>query len=452
MYRPSFHFSPPSGWLNDPNGLVFSKGLWHLFYQHEPAQLKHGPMHWGHAVSGDLFEWQHWPIALYPDELGTIWSGSAVVENQPNGTEQLVACFTQAQTSRGQIQSLACSQDEGRTWRSYEGNPVLTSDQPDFRDPKLFRYDKRWIMVVAAGNEAQFYASPDLIEWTWLSSLAAPHAEWIWECPDLIQLDDAWILIVSFIVPDARVAQGSCTRYWLGDFDGTSFSPRSQLLPLSFGPDDYAAVSWSGAPDDRRVILGWMAHWHYADKTPTAAEGWRGAMTLARELSVEAGVLRQRPPREWLDWRGEAIALNSGDFAFRGECYELEAEWDVADVGEEEVGLRVRVGTEEATSVLYHPASGELTIDRTHSGQTDFHAEFAGDFRAPLRVENGILKLRVFVDRCSVEVFAQDGVLYGAALIFPAQESQGIELVGSDLHFKRGTIHSMKNRQPSGGS
>ena len=444
MYRPAFHFSPPQGWLNDPNGLVFYRGLWHLFYQHEPAQLRHGPMHWGHAVSRDLFGWRHWPIALYPDELGTIWSGSAFVDVGAGGAEQLVACFTQAQTARGQMQSLAFSRDEGRTFSTYESNPVLTSERPDFRDPKVFRLGERWILVVAAGNEAQFYASPDLKQWTWLSSFPAPHADWIWECPDLIQVNDAWILIVSFIVPGARVANGSCTRYWIGDFDGTTFSPRSSLLTLSFGPDDYAAVSWSGAPANRRVILGWMSHWNYADATPSAAEGWRGAMTLPRELSLEDGVLHQNPPREWLGWRGDAIALNPGDITFRGECYELEAEWDVADVAAGEVGLRVRVGASEATSVSYHPASGELVINRARSGQTDFHAEFAGEFRAPLRVENGVLKLRIFVDRCSVEVFAQDGALYGAALIFPAQTSQNIELVGSRRHFKGGTIYPTK--------
>lgn len=440
MVRPAFHFSPPVGWLNDPNGLVFHGGFWHLFYQHEPAQLQHGPMHWGHAVSGDLFTWEHWPIALYPDELGTIWSGSAVVDVRADGTERLVACFTQAQTPRGQIQSLAFSDDEGRTWRPFENNPVLTGEGPDFRDPKVFRFDERWILVVAAGNEAHFYGSPDLIGWTQLSRFPAPHADWIWECPDLIQFEDAWILMVSFIVPGAGVAGGSCTRYWVGDFDGTTFLPRSAPQPLSFGPDDYAAVSWSGAPDGRRIILGWMAHWHYADKIPTEAENWRGAMTLPRELFFESGTLRQRPPRELLGLRGEAITLNPDNIAFRGECFELEAEWDVTALQEEAIGVRVRVGEKEATRVLYYPASGELTVDRTRSGQVAFHPEFAGVFRAPLRVENGILKLRLFVDRCSVEVFAQDGELYGAALVFPSKSSQNIELVGSAQHFKGGTI------------
>lgn len=444
MYRPTFHFATPQGWLNDPNGLVFHNGLWHLFYQHEPTQLRHGPMHWGHAVSRDLFSWEDWPIALYPDELGTIWSGSAVATAQSNGSEQLVACFTQADTPRGQLQSLAFSKDEGRTWQPYKGNPVLTADRPDFRDPKVFRFGERWIMAVAAGNEAQFYASPDLIEWTLFSTFPAPQPDWIWECPDLIEVDGQWILVVSFIVPGASVAGGSCTRYWVGDFDGTRFSPLTEPLSLSFGPDDYAAVSWSNAPDERRVIIGWMSHWHYADKIPTEAENWRGAMTLPRELSFHDGTLRQLPPRELLGLRGEAITLNPDNIEFRGECFELEAEIDVN--GSEEVGFRVRVGEGEATSVLYHPASGELSIDRTRSGQVDFHGEFAGEFHAPLQVGNNVLKLRLFVDRCSVEVFAQSGALYGAALIFPSESSRRIEFMGSGSRLKRGTIYPMAPR------
>ncbi len=446
MYRPAFHFSPPGGWINDPNGLVFHNGLWHLFYQHEPAQLRHGPMHWGHAVSRDLFSWEHWPVALYPDELGTIWSGSAVATVQSDGTEQLVACFTHAETPRGQIQSLAFSGDQGRTWRKHEGNPVLTSDRRDFRDPKVLRLGDRWIMAVAAGHEAHFYASPDLFNWTLLSTFPAPQSDWIWECPDLLEVDGQWILLVSFIVPGATVADGSCTRYWVGDFDGTSFSPQTEPLRLSFGFDDYAAVSWSNAPAGRQIIIGWMAHWFYADKIPTEAEHWRGAMTLPRELSFEEGLLRQLPPRELLGLRGQAIALNGGGIEFRGECFELEAELDVTGLQQGAVGFRVRVGQNEATSVLYHPASGELTIDRTRSGQVAFHPEFAGAFGAPLRVEDGILKLRLFVDRCSVEVFAQNGALYGAALIFPSPESQNIEFEGDGARLKRGTIYPLAPR------
>jgi sucrose-6-phosphate hydrolase SacC (GH32 family) len=445
IYRPAFHFSPPQGWLNDPNGLVFYKGLWHLFYQHQPSQITHGPMHWGHAVSRDLASWEHWPIALHPDELGTIWSGSAAVEERDDGTTQLVACFTQAEGARGQVQSLAFSRDEGRTWHKYEGNPVVTSERPDFRDPKIFRHHGRWIMVVSGGHEAHFYASDNLFDWTLLSTFPSPQPGWIWECPDLFEIDGQWILIVSFIVPGGSVAEGSRTHFWIGDFDGERFLPRSSPQVLSFGPDDYAAVSWSDAPDDRRVIIGWASHWAYANQTPTQHENWRGAMTLPRELSIRGGTLCQLPPREVLAVRGEAIAFDESGTDFRGDAYEIQAEIDIANL-QGPAGFRLRVGAGEATPVLFDPAAGELCIDRTQSGQSDFHADFAGVFRAPLEVEGGVLKLHIFVDRCSVEVFAQDGALYGAALIFPSENSRGIEFVGAGTRVK-GTITRLAHEE-----
>ena len=442
LYRPLFHFSPPQGWMNDPNGLVYFKGWWHLFYQHEPSQLQHGPMHWGHAVSRDLTRWEHWPIAIYPDHLGTIWSGSAAVHSGEAAT-QLVACFTQSDTKLGQIQSLAFSGDEGRTWRSYPQNPVLTSERPDFRDPKIFRHEDQWVMVVSGGHEAHFYASPNLTDWTLLSTFPSPQIGWIWECPDLIEVNGQWILLVSFIVPNGVVAAGSRTHYWIGEFDGTHFVPRTGPHTLSFGPDDYAAVSWSDAPDNRTVIIGWMSHWSYANQTPTQDENWRGAMTLPRELSIEDGSLRQLPPRELLSQRGAAkgISFDENGIAFEGEAYEIEAEIEMANLEAAEVGFHLRVGQNEVTKVLYHPAQGELSIDRTQSGHSDFHPQFAGSFRAPLVVPEGILKLRIFIDRCSVEVFAQDGALYGAALIFPSASSQGIEFLGRGARIKHGAIY-----------
>ena len=421
--------------MNDPNGLVYYKGLWHLFYQHQPVQLHHGPMHWGHAVSSDLTRWEHWPIAINPDYLGTIWSGSVAVHVRDDGTEGLVAFYTQSETERGQIQSIAFSQDEGKTWQPCDKNPVLDSERPDFRDPKVFRHGDQWIMAISGGHEAHFYGSFNLTDWTLLSTFPTPQERWIWECPDLLQVDGRWILIVSFIVPGGEVAAGSRTQYWIGEFDGTRFTPQSEMHTLSFGPDDYAAVSWSDTPDNRKIIIGWMSHWNYANHTPSHEENWRGAMTLPRELSVKKGTLRQLPPHELSSLRGEAISFQDGNIAFEGEAYEIEAEIDMTNLSQGEVGFHLRISKDEVTKVLYRPAQsetsqGELSIDRTRSGQSDFHPQFAGDFRGPLKVENGILKLRIFVDRSSVEVFAQDGILYGAALIFPSAESHSIEFVG----------------------
>lgn len=446
IYRPIYHFSPPQGWINDPNGLVYYKGLWHLFYQHQPDQLQHGPMHWGHAISRDLATWEHRPIGIYPDELGTIWSGSAAVNRREDGSEELVACFTQGDTERGQIQSLAFSHDDGKTWQMYEGNPVLPNDRPDFRDPKIFRYDDRWIMVVSGGHEAQFYASNNLTDWTLLSTFPAPQPNWIWECPDLLQVDGQWILIVSFIVPGATVDDSSCTRYWIGQFDGTRFTPDTGPHRLSFGPDDYAAVSWSDAPDRRKVISGWMSHWLYAHATPTDGENWRGAMTLPRELSIRNGALIQQPPHELLQRRGAPIAFDGNGVAFESEvyeseAYELEAEIDLTNLQQPAVGFNLRIGPDEVTRVMYDAAKGELAVDREQSGQVDFWPDFARTFRAPLQVADGVLKLRIFVDRCSIEVFAQDGEVYGAALIFPRANSQGIEFTGKDTQLRKAVLY-----------
>jgi len=440
-FRPRFHFSPPSGWMNDPNGLVYSQGWWHLFYQHEPHQLKHGPMHWGHAASRDLFNWEARPIAFYPDELGTIWSGSAAQYEQEDGAAPtLVACYTQADTPRGQIQSLAFSRDGGTTWAPSPRNPVLTSQRPDFRDPKIFRHGQEWRMVVSGGHEAHFYASPDLLNWTLLSTFPSPHAGWIWECPDLLEVDGQWVLLVSFIIPDGGVTAGSQTHYWIGDFDGTRFHPHSEMRRLSFGPDDYAAVSWSDAPDARKVLIGWMSQWGYADRLPTEGENWRGAMTLPRELSLVDGVLRQNPPRELRALRGEAIAFDESGLDAHGETFEIEAEIDVSNLRAPEVGFHLRVGPDEATKVLFNVAEGTLTLDRTRAGQSDFHPEFATAFSAPLALQDGIFHLHLFVDRCSVEVFAGEGALYGAALIFPSPQSQGIAFIGEGAHVRRGVF------------
>lgn len=438
LYRPLYHFSPPRGWANDPNGLVWHDAWWHLFYQHAPS-VDAGAMHWGHAASRDLSHWQHFPIALYPDANGVIFSGSAAGRQVENGADELVACFTYASENR-QTQGLAFSRDGGTTWEKPAANPVLEFHRPDFRDPKIFRHENRWIMVVTAGPELHFYASPDLFDWTLLSTFPAPFEVWTWECPDLFPLGDAWVLSASFIVPGSSPRDGSGTRYFLGDFDGTRFTARREPQRVSFGPDDYAAITWNDAPDGRRILLGWMSHWAYAQQTPTGEEGWRGAMTLPRELSLHGDTLLQNPPRELLARRGEATSFDENDLDFRGDAYEIEAEIDLAELTENEVGFALRVGESEATRVFYDVTRGELCLDRTRAGRSDFHAEFAGAWRAPLHIE-GALKLRIFVDRCSVEVFAQGGALYGAALIFPSATSCGVSFEGRGARIRRGVIY-----------
>ena len=436
QFRPIFHFAPPAGWCNDPNGLIFHADWWHLFYQLTPESLKSGPKYWGHAVSRDLSSWQNRPVALAPDELGTIFSGSAVYDA---ANDRMVACFTHDAPGR-QVQSLAFSSDAGLTWRKYDGNPVLTSPRADFRDPKVFRHNSQWIMIVAAAFEAQIYASPDLVNWTLRSTFAAPRPDWIWECPDLIRVGEQWVLSGSMIRPGASTADGNGTFYWIGDFNGEQFIAHSEMRALSFGPDDYAAVSWSGAPDERALIIGWMNHWHYAEATPSAAENWRGAMTLPRELSLVDGALHQNPPPEMGARRGAPIALTSPMTDVSSEAYELEATLDLSQLAEGVAGIRLHFGDDSAR-VFYDAATRELVLDRGEAGATDFHASFVKACRVPLELNDNKLELRIFVDRCSVEVFAQGGLLYGAMLVFPAPGARRVEVFGVGAILKSGAIY-----------
>ncbi|MFZ0711245.1 MAG: glycoside hydrolase family 32 protein, partial [Terrimicrobiaceae bacterium] len=435
-YRPVFHFSPARGWMNDPNGLVWHNGRWHLCYQHAPDHVCWDPgMHWGHAVSRDLTHWEHWPIALYPDELGSIFSGSAALREE----RELVACFTHAH-ERGQTQSLAFSQDEGKTWKKYERNPVLTSDRRDFRDPKIFCYGSEWRMVLAAGLDAQIYASSNLTEWKLLSAFPSPIRDCTWECPDLIEIDGQWILMGSLILPNSLPKEGNNTRFWLGDFDGVAFTARSGPHALSLGPDDYAAVSWSNAPERRTVIIGWMSHWTYANQTPTQDEGWRGAMTMPRVLSLSNGVLTQRPPEEFLKMRGQP-SLITEDFSFNARAFEIELELDLTQLRAAETGIRFWNDAGEFLQIIYNQETGEIRIDRTQSRNVAFHPDFAGVFRSPLPFQDRRLKLNIFVDHCSIELFAQEGLLYGAALVFPTAAWHKLDLIGDGTAITHGAFY-----------
>lgn len=396
--------------MNDPNGLVFHEGLWHLFYQHHPHSLEWGPMHWGHAVSRDLHAWQHRPIALGPDALGAIFSGSTALTEDG----EIVACFTHHRDDR-EAQSLAFSRD-GFHFEKWQGNPVLDTGQRDFRDPKIFRFQNQWRMIVAALETAQIFASDDLKTWNLLSDLAPPFSLWGWECPDLFPLGDCWVLIGSFIVPNAPHQ----THYWLGDFDGTGFTATCGPNRLSFGPDDYAAVTWNNAPDGRRVAIGWMNAWTYANQTP--ANTFRGAMTLPRELGLIQTAtgprLTQNPTPELLQWRGPGQnALELSPFP---AAYELELQWQPDSTAIFAIDLGgIRLG--------YDGPARELFLDRT--GDAEIHPGFHRVFRAPLELKDKKLLLRVFADTQSVEVFAQDGQIYGAALWFG--EKSPLQLIGA---------------------
>jgi fructan beta-fructosidase len=429
--------------MNDPNGLVWHNGRWHLCYQHAPEHVCWDwGMHWGHAISHDLTHWEHWPIALSPDNLGAIFSGSAAVIDKGTNKE-LVACFTHAGDKR-QAQSLAFSRDEGKTWTKYEGNPVLTIDRTDFRDPKIFRYGSGWRMILAAGFEAQIYSSPDLIEWTFQSAFQAPVPNCTWECPDLIEIDGRWILIASLIIPNSLPREGNNSRYWMGVFDGVKFTAESGPHNLSLGPDDYAAVSWNDVPDQRRIIVGWMSHWTYANQTPTKDEGWRGVMTLPRVLSIEDGVLIQRPPNELMLRRTSAQLLTEAGLEIDALAFEIDMELDLTQHRAVAACVELSNNSNELLRIVYNKENNDLCIDREKSGNVDFHPEFAGAFRQPLHVRDELLRLTIFVDRCSVEIFAQGGRLYGASLIFPTSNRNRVNILGQGVRIKKGTLHAFQ--------
>lgn len=472
-YRPKFHFSPPSNWMNDPNGLVYFQGEYHLFYQHYPDGDRWGPMHWGHAVSRDLMAWEHLPVALEPDGQGMIFSGSAVVDWNDttdffDGEPGLVAVFTHHLHPDGSVplesQSLAYSKDSGRTWIKYEGNPVLASDRhTDFRDPKVFWHEdtKQWVMILASGQTVCLYRSPDLKEWSFSSEFGdgAGSHDGIWECPDLFALpvdgDESrrkWVMLVS-IANEPGIREGSRTQYFTGQFDGISFRPDPESRTvrwLDYGRDNYAGVSWSDIPgeDGRRICIGWMSNWKYAHVTPT--EGWRGAMTIPRELALESyngeTVLIQRPVKELavirtplLQAEGDSPAeLQSVCRSVELETYELVAEFRITG-GADSFGFKIRASDQEETAVGYSVRDGMVFIDRTRSGAVDFHDDFPGIHQAALQPDNGRISLHLIVDRSSVELFANGGRIAMTDLIYPSSGSLGLSFYcdgGGELPFR----------------
>lgn len=451
--RPAFHLTPPAGWLNDPNGLVFEGGEYHLYYQHNPDADVWGPMHWGHAVSRDLVRWEHLPIALAPDELGWIYSGSAVVDHDDSaglGSGAMVAVFTHA-SAGGQVQSLASSSDRGRTWRTYSGNPVLPAPvgEPDFRDPKVFRWERgdrvHWVMVLAMGTRVRVYTSADLRSWDLASELVPEiGASTTWETPDLFPLpvdgtdETRWVL--SLGVMAGAPAGGTGTCYLTGEFDGTTFVPDGEGVRWAdHGPDFYAAQSWNGLPSGERVWTAWMSNWLYADRVPS--DGWRGVMTVPRRLGLtrtgDALRLTQMPVSALDRLRKPLLAvhgvvLERGDDPLAGvRCrhFDLTLRMRVDHSTASRVELLTRVGHDERTSIVYDLAASTLSIDRGVAGRAAFHAEHPASSAAPVESGDGRVTLRILGDACSVEVFANGGSSSLTALVFPEAASDGLALV-----------------------
>lgn len=443
--------------MNDPNGLVHVEGTWHLFYQHHPASLLWGPMHWGHATSADLLRWQHHPVALEPDHLGTAFSGSAVVDTDGVagfGRGALVAFYTHFREEQPQAQGVAASTDGGTTWRTHPDNPVLPAPAGviDFRDPKVLRWEgpggAHWVMVVVAGHEVVLYRSDDLLRWAECSRFGAEHGAHggVWETPDLFELPvegtDArrWVLTVSVI--DGAPAGGSGTQYFVGSFDGETFrcdGDPGEVRWVDHGPDFYAPQSWYGAPGGRRVWVAWMSNWAYARDVP--ASTWRGAMTLPREVSLRRGaagrpVLVQRPVREAA--AGATVVADHTDVPVGPETpWAVEvapAAYELAVAGPRDADARwsveVHRGPAGATRVLVDQGAGTLVVLRDPRGLEGHGPPAAGPPVVTLRP--GQARLRVVVDTGSVEVFADDGAACLTHQVFPAPEHRGLAVLAPD--------------------
>lgn len=453
--RPSRHFTPPAGWLNDPNGLVYVDGEYHLFYQHHPYSLVWGPMHWGHAVSRDLTHWEHLPIALAPDVHGAIFSGSVVVDHRNSagfGAGALVAIFTHDGAER-QVQSLAFSLDRGRSWTKYAGNPVLApADAPrDFRDPRVFWYESEttreghWVMLLAVREEVWIYTSADLKNWSKASAFGAGYGahSGIWECPELIFLpvvnstERHWVLAIGVL--QGGPAGGSGTQYFVGDFDGMTFrcaDPPERIRWADYGADFYAAQAWTHTPDGRTIWLAWMNNWAYARTTP--ATTWRGMMTAPRELSLAPGpaglTLRQRIARELLAERREAVTRSQVVFGpgtlrlddLRGAALEVLVVFQMEQATAGSFGLRLRTTDDDAAVIRYTVARHEITLERP--GAVFYPAGFSGRQAAVFMPQDGAVTLHMLVDAASVELFADDGRIVLTSQLLPAPGDVTVEL------------------------
>ncbi|MCL6267643.1 glycoside hydrolase family 32 protein [Flagellimonas myxillae] len=448
-YRPQFHFSPEEKWMNDPNGLVFNEGIYHLFYQYYPDDIVWGPMHWGHAVSTDMVHWEHKPIALYPDEHGLIFSGSAVVDKSntsgfaKNGETPLVAAFTyhlmegeKAGRKDFQTQGIAYSLDNGESWAKYEGNPVIGNNGiKDFRDPKVFWHQdtQSWIMALVAGDHAKFYSSPNLKDWTHISDFGKTHGAHggVWECPDLFQLqvegsdEQQWVLIIS-INPGAPNG-GSGTQYFIGDFDGVKFTT-DQKEPkwLDYGTDNYAGVTYNNTPNGERIFIGWMSNWDYARDTPT--EKWRSAMTLPRNLSLRKigdDYWLANSPLEAVSGLATSVLVENFEVA-GGETKNLQIEGlqqSKIAFGTASKNFKITLGNElgETLVLKMDPKDNSLVLDRMNSGKVQFQTEFGNKkHRAPLnQLKDGHFNVSLYLDWCSIEVFVDDGLFAITDQIFP---------------------------------
>jgi len=457
-YREQFHYSPAKAWANDPNGMVYFKGEYHLFYQYNPDDSVWGPMHWGHAVSKDLIHWEEIPIALYPDKGGTIYSGSAIVDKDNtsgffDGIKGggLVAIYTQDYLNdkgiEKQKQSIAYSKDKGRTWTKYEGNPVISTENDPlndgaFRDPKVFYHEEsgKWMMVVA-GGPLRFFSSTNLKDW----KPEGMQTEIQTECPDLFKLE------IEGTGENKWVLNEGGRYYRVGDFkevDGVwKFVPDSdKRFVMNFAKDSYAAQTYygtdeNGTPDGRRIMINWMNNWDYCNNIAAITKTFNGQFTLQSELKLvntnEGIRLTQQPIKEYkklrkgvTNFRNVIISPDKPNILsdLSGSKYEIVAEFK-PDEDTTEVGFKLRVGAGQETIVKYNTQTEEVIIDRSKSGKSPSNpGVFLQSYSSKINKTNdGKIQLDIFVDSSSVELYGNNGEVCGSALIFPNRSSEGIE-------------------------
>ena len=430
QYRPVYHHTPAYGWMNDPNGMFYKDGVWNLYFQHNPYGSQWENMTWGHSTSTDLVHWKFQGDPVQPDALGTVFSGSAVVDKENTsgfGKGAVIALYTSAGES--QTQSMVYSTDNGKTFTKYEGNPVITSNVPDFRDPHMFWNEdiKKWNMILAAGQHMEIYSSDNLKDWKLESSFGETYGNHggVWECPDLMKMKvrgtnkEKWMLICN-INPGGPFG-GSATQYFIGDFDGHKFTCESKpevTKWMDYGKDHYATVTFDNAPEGRRVAIAWMSNWQYANQVPTLQ--YRSGNSIPRDLGL-------------FEYKGETYCsvvpspeMTAARSKKATKSLSESCEMVVNLKGNSTITLSNDKG--EKVVMLYDAKAETFSMDRTKSGKMDFSNDFAATTKAP--TYGKISQLRIFIDKSSIEVFDAEGKMAMTNLVFPTKPYNKVTVKG----------------------
>ena len=434
-FRPIYHHTPAYGWMNDPNGMFYKDGVWHLYYQYNPYGSQWENMTWAHSTSTDLMHWENQGEVIQPDALGTIFSGNSVVDKENTagfGKDVVIAFYTSA--GNAQTQSLAYSTDNGMTFKKYANNPIITSDVPDFRDPKVFWNDdlNQWNLILASGQQMNIYSSKNLKDWKYESCFGEEYGNHggVWECPDLLKIGDKWVLICN-INPGGPFG-GSATQYFVGTFDGHKFTCESKpevTKWMDYGKDHYATVSFSNAPNGRIVVLPWMSNWQYANQVPT--QQFRSANGLPRDVS-----LYNYNGEEYVSVKPSPEVLNAFEQKASGR-FQMASYLEVTNI-KSNASIVLSNDKDEYVTMVYDGKNGTFSMDRTQSGLTEFHNDFKSKTIAPT---NGTIKgMQIFVDRCSIEAFDIDGKVAMSNLVFPSKPYDKIVAKGCKVK-----IHALKD-------